>query len=254
MRIHQLIAAVLSAAALAGCGEKTAQEITTPVSTGAGVRFYNFGVNAPGVNFYANDKKVTAITSSTGAESTTGTGFGALGNGGNYSVLAAGAYTFTGKIAATTDKDLSISPVSMTIVDGKAYSYYMSGIYDATAKKVDAFIIEDALPSIDYSQASIRFVNAISNSQPMTLYAKNTTTGVETAIGSTVAYKSAGAFAALVPGIYDLSTRVAGSSTNVITRAGVGFAGGHVYTISSKGDINATTGTTARALDNTANK
>jgi len=36
------------------------------------VKFYNFSTGAPGVNFYANDTKLTAITSTTGAESTTG--------------------------------------------------------------------------------------------------------------------------------------------------------------------------------------
>ena len=76
----------------------------TPCRTSRGrsparVRFFNFGVNAPGVNFYANDTEVTAISATellsrrttprrvcntTGAESTTGVAYGGAGIGGLY--------------------------------------------------------------------------------------------------------------------------------------------------------------------------
>ena len=149
---------------------------------------------------------------------------------------------------------VAIATTPTTLADGKFYSYYLSGIYNSTTKASDAFVVEDPLPAMDYVNANVRFVNAISNSQPMTLYAKLQTSGVETAIGSTVAYKNAGSFVTLAPGIYDLSTRVAGSSTNVITRTGVSFNASRVYTISAYGDITATTGTAKPALDNTANR
>src|SRR5439155_7466238 len=110
--------------------------------------------------------------------------------------------------------------------------------------------------TIDFSASSVRFVNAISNSSPMTLYAKNTTTGVEVAVGSVVAYKAAGAFTPLPGAVYDLSTRVAGSATNVITRTGVSFSAGRVYTVGARGDITvtSTTATNRPILDNTANR
>ena len=44
----------------------------------------------PGVNFYANDTKMTAISSTSGSESTTGTAYGAVGNSGIYSGIAPG--------------------------------------------------------------------------------------------------------------------------------------------------------------------
>jgi hypothetical protein len=250
------IAALLSALALAACGEDAVQSITAPL-TGARVKFFNFGVNAPGVNFYANDAKMTAISSTTGAESTTGTASGAAASGGFYSALTAGQYTLSGRIAAATDKDLAIASVSTAVVDGKSYSFYLSGIYDGTAKKVDAFVVEDPFPEqIDFTVASVRFVNAISNAGPMTLFAKNTTTGAEVPVGAAVPYKGAGAFASLPNGIYDLVTRNAGSSADVIARAAVSFSAGRVYTISSRGDMTVT-GTTAAnrpQLDNTANR
>jgi len=212
------------------------------------------------VNFWGNGTKLTAISSSTGSEATTGTGYGGVGNGGLYSAIAPGQYTFSGKIAAATDNGLAVSNVTANLEDGKYYSFYQSGFYDGTAKTVDAFIVEDAFPAtIDYSAANVRFVNAISNANPMTLYAKNTTTGVEVPIGGEVAYKGAGAFTSIPAGFYDLSTRYTGSSTNVLTRPGVSFGGGRVYTITARGDITVAPSTACAAanktcLDNTTNR
>jgi hypothetical protein len=62
------------------------------------------------------------------------------------------------------------------LADGKYYSFFLSGPYNTATKKSDFFILEDAAPgALDYAFAYVRFVNAISNSSPMTLYAKNTT-------------------------------------------------------------------------------
>jgi hypothetical protein len=255
MKRHISLAGLLCVAVLTSCEKNAVQDITAapPASR---IKFFNFGVNAPGVNFYANTTKMTAINSATGVESTTGTVYGGVGSGGFYSGIAPGQYTVTGKIAATTDKDLAISNVAATIADGKYYSFYQSGFYDASAKTVDGFIVEDAIPTIDYTVAYVRFVNAISNSSPMTLFAKNTVTASEAAVGAGAAYKAAGAFTALPEGVYDLNTRVAGSATNVISRTAVSFLAGRVYTIGARGDITivSTTLTNRPFLDNTTNR
>jgi hypothetical protein len=256
MNTHKSIAVLLCAAMLASCGSKKFQDITAPAAS-ASVKFFNFGVNAPGVNFYANTTKMAAISSTSGTEAVTGTAYGSVSSGGFYSSIAPGSYTLAGTIAAATDKDLPISKVTATIADGKSYSFYMSGFYDPVGKTVEGFVIEDPYsPAIDYTQSYVRFVNAISNSSPMILYAKNQTTGTETALGSAVAYKSGGAFTALPGGVYDLNTRLAGSSVNVITRTGVSFSAGRVYTIGARGDITvvSTTATNRPFLDNTANR
>lgn len=272
MRLYRSLAVLLGAVVAASCGDKNAAQNISAPTAGSAVKFFNFGVNAPAVNFYANDKKLSATSStscssavdgtttdatclSTGKESTTGTTYGNVANGsGLYSSIAPGSYTLSGHVATTTDNGLAISNTSATLENGKFYSYYLSGIYNTTTKTVEGFVVEDPIPDVDYSKAYVRFVNAVSNSQPMTLYAKDQTSGTESAIGGTVAYKAAGAFVAIAPGIFDLNTRVAGSSTNVITRTAVSFSAGRVYTISARGDITATTGTNKPALDNTANR
>ena len=256
MTTQRAIAAALMAVLLTACDKDAVQEIGGPAPE-TYIKFFNFGVNAPQVNFYANDAKLTAIQSTTGTESTLGVAYGAVGSGGFYSSVDPGQYTLTGRIATTTDKDLAISTVSTTLEDGKKYSYYISGFYNTTAKTVDAFVVADEYPDeIDHSVAHVRFVNAISNSSPMTLYAKNTATSTEAAVGSAVTYKSGGTFAVVQPGVYDLSTRLAGQTTNAIARTAVSFSGGRVYTISARGDmtVTSTTATNRPFLDNTTNR
>ena len=260
MNRHISLAAVLCAGLLSACGKDAVQEVITAPLPASRIRFFNFGVNAPGVNFYADATKMTAITSATGTESTTGIAYGgaSVGGSGLYSAIDPGQHTLTGKIAATTDKDLAISSVTTTIADGKYYSYYMSGFYNTTTKTSDAFVVEDPLSDpTDFGFASVRFVHAISNANPMTLYAKNTAPGgTEVAIGSEIAYKGASAFTNVPMGVYDLSTRYAGTATNAIARTGVSFIGGRSYTVSARGDITivSTTATNRPFLDNTANR
>ena len=256
MRLYKAVVALLAAVVVASCDKNAVQDITGPLESGR-IKFFNFGVNAPGVNFYANTTKMTAISSTSGAEATTGVTYGSVGSGGLYAAIAPGQYAFAGKIAATVDKDLAIATINGTIADGKSYSLYLSGFYNTTNKSVEGFIVEDAYPAnIDFNVAYVRFVNAISNANPMTLYAKSTTTATETAIGGAIAYKAGGAFVSIPGGSYDLSTRYAGSSTNAITHTAVSFSAGRVYTISARGDITitSTTATNRPFLDNTANR
>jgi hypothetical protein len=263
MNKHSYIAALLFAGALSACSKDPVRDISGPPPAASRIRFFNFGVNAPSVNFYANTTKMTAVTNSVnGVESTTGVAYGSVGAGGAYEAIAPGPYTLTGKIAATIDKDLSISPLAATIEDAKYYSYYMSGFYNTTTKTVEAFVVEDPVVApTDFTVATVRFVHAISNANPMTLFAKNTITPfTEVPVGAEVAYKSAGAFTAIPAGVYDLSTRYTGLTTNAMTRTGVSFVGGRVYTITARGDITVAATTTGcgtankTCLDNTANR
>src|SRR5687768_5813377 len=234
------------AAALVACDKNAVQEIDGPMPS-ARIKFYNFGLNAPSVNFYANDTKMSATSSTTGVESTTGVTYATgVSNGDRYSAIEPGQYTFYGKIAATVDKDLAISQLTATIEDGKHYSLFQSGPYNTTTKTVDAFIVEDPfIEERDYTVAYVRFVNTIYNAAALTLYVKHSVTLAETAVGGPVAYKSAGAFTAIPGGFYDISARLTGSSTNAISRAGVSFLPGRVYTIAAKCDITMTSTTAA---------
>jgi hypothetical protein len=241
---HRHIAALaLCATAVAACGDNGQTDITAPAPTSA-VMYFNFGLGAPGVNFFANDAKVTGVSSSTGAESPVGTSNG-VAAGGYYVGIAPGQYTLSGRLSDTTaaNHNVQISSVSTTLADGKWYSYYQAGPYDATAKHVDAFVVEDDIPAgIDYATAHVRLVNAIYNSNPGTLtVTNNDTTGNSVVIGGAVPYKSASAFVAVPPGTYNLS--VAGLGATPVVRNGsnaVLLDSGRYYTITAKGDITVT--------------
>jgi hypothetical protein len=261
MTTHRILAALLCALGLAACEKNAVQvlPITNTIPNGR-VKFFNFGVNAPGVNFYAGTTKMTAILTGAGQEATTGVVYGGAGNGGVYLAITPGAYTLTGRIAATVDKDLAVATVNATLDDGKYYSFYMSGFYNTTTKTVDGFVVDDPLSvqaqPINYSVAYVRFVHAISNAGPLTLRARNTVVLDTTAVGGAVAYKGAGTFTALPAGVYDLFARYTDSTTNKIARTGVSFLGGRIYTVGARGDITivSTTATNRPFLDNTANR
>jgi len=274
----QSVAVLLGAVLLSSCdslGNDTGfRDITAPLPS-ARIKFHNFSPSSVGVNFYANAQKMTAITSSvcsppttaadstacaaTGIEATTGVNYGGVGSGGRYDAIAAGQYTLTAK-AAVADaakgiaKDAVIATATQAIADGKYYSYYMSGIFNTTNNTADAFVVEDPIPTgaVDYTTAYVRLVNAVPNGTgPLTLYVTNTETSAESAVGGAVAYKSAGTFVSVRPGVYNLAVRYTGSSTNVISRTAVSFSGGNIYTITARGS---TATTSTLFLDNTTNQ
>jgi len=253
---HLTRAALLCAGALAACDKNAVQHLPLAPISSARIKFFNLGVGAPGVNFYANEAKLTAVFTSTETESTNGTTYGNVGNAGLYAAIAPGQYALTGRIAATTDKDLPIDTLSAAIADGKSYSFYLSGPYNTATKNVDAFIVEDPVPAQDFSTAYVRLVHAIYNANPLALYARpvgDTVTAHWTAIGTAVAYKGAGAFATIAPGVYDLGARFTDSTTNRMTFTGVSLVRGQIYTISARGNNTATTGATRDSLSSSTN-
>ena len=276
MKTTNSILAVLAALALTtACEENAVQGIDDPdAGNGANVKFFNFSVGSPQVNFYVNDGKVTAVSAtgcavltdenrqqclSSGIEATTGVAYGSGGNGANvyYSDVAPGSVTISGRIAAATDKNLPIANLPAAIEAGKFYSYYLSGVYNTTTKTADSFILEDAMPEVDFAVAYVRFVNASSTTEPMTLFLTNRLTGEVLTIGGPVAYKSGSGFVAVpvapsgLPFSFDLATRTVGSTTNIFTRTQISFAPGRAYTVTARGN---TATTSTMFLDNTANR
>ena len=276
----RILAGLAAAVAIAACGDDGRQELALAPETSARVKFFNFGVNTPGVNFYANDAKVTGVSStsctplptppadslcqSVGVETATGVGQGGAAAGGFYVGMPAGQYTLTGRIAATTDRNLAIASVPLAVADGKAYSFYISGIYTTTAKQPDAFAIDDNFPTDPSPDSTyIRFVHAIPNAGPLTLSITNPTTGAAVGnIATAVAYKSGSRFLAFpLPRTFSTTLNVvvrnAGGTTNLFERTAISILPRRVYTLTARGDITVSaTGTSANRpqIDVTANR
>lgn len=256
-RIHTIAGLVLSAAALAACGDTGQTDITAPAPS-AQVLFFNEALNAPGVNFYADTAKLTAVGSSTGTPSTVGTNFSQVAAGGYYTGITPGQHTLSARLSDSTSA--TVSSVAQAITAGKAYSYYQSGVYDATAQKAEAFVVEDPIPATyDYSVANVRLVNAIYNSTPGTMTLVNNDTTIHPApppvvIGGAVGYKAAGAFVPVPPGTYSVSVSGLGTTGSVI--GAISVTGGHYYTVTARGDMTVTSSKSANypKLDNLTNR
>ena len=264
MKKRNIITSILLLSTLfAACKKDGIHEVETiNTENGALVKFFNFGVNAPSMNFYANDQKVSATLSGTGTEATAGVNYGSVFPATNYLLLSAGDYTFKGVIpsTATADPNAVVSTITGNLENGKAYSLYTSGQYNATTKQVEGFVVEDAIPAANATAAHVRFVNTISNATSgFDLVAKNTTTAAEIVIASNIGYKAASTFVEVPNGVYELYARYPGNATNVISRNGtsnVSFISGRAYTISSRGDMTVTSSTATNRpfLDNTSNR
>jgi hypothetical protein len=230
--------------------EKDAVQINSVTPQGARVRFYNFAPSGPGVLFYINDVKISAVLSTTGVESAAGLTVPNVFPASNYCVVPDAANAeIKAKIspAATADPGITTASLTTTLVKDKNYSVYTSGVY--TAKKSDMFIIEDPIPAPDTSGNYVRLVQTIANlTGPVNLVIKNTVTAAEIVVATNVAYKSASPYVKIPGGVYDLYLRYPSQTTNIVTRTGLSLLKGQANTIGARG----TTG--GYALDNTVNR
>ena len=270
MRSLKPVAALLCVAVLSSCDafqEREIRDITAPSIPESRIKFNNFSPSSVGVNFFANDVKMTAVSTAActplpaadpqraqclaaGTESATGVVYGGNAGGGLYLAIEPGQYTLTAKIAA---QDVVVSSVSQAIDPGKYYSFFMSGIYNTTSRTAEAFVVEDPIPAgpIDFGVAHVRLVNAVPNGTGDLNLFGTIAGGTESAIGGATAYRTAGGFIAVPKGTYNVRVAYTGASTNLITRNGVAFEGGKVYTLTARGS---TATASTLALDFTQNQ
>ncbi len=245
---------------LNSCKDEAVLDINEPIA-GARIRLYNFSINAPSVNFYANDTKISAALSQTGTESINGVSFGgtypanqyALAPGGENIIRATTSSTIT-----TTTPNLTIASVVHKLELDKYYSVFISGIYNTTDKKSDAFVVEDNFPiALDTARAFIRIVNPCPNTTLKLVLTKTTVvTGQppiieDLQVATGVAYKGASQFFGFKPGAYSITVTDEATGKTAI-RAATSFLKERVYTLALRGNI--LTGSPATFVDNTVNK
>lgn len=262
-KINIIIATLFIAVLFNACKKDGVHELPTTTTNGkALLKFFNFGVNSPSVNFFVNDNKITAIASVTGVEALTGLAYGGVFPATNYCLLPPASYTFKGIIpdGAAVDPKVVVANIPGTLQGDKSYSFYTCGIYNVVNKTTDAFILEDKIPAVDPTGASIRFVNTISNAPSgFDLVVKNTVTLIEYPIAKNVVYKTGSPFVLVPTGVYEMYARYPNTTANIISRNGtstVSLLAGQAYTISSRGDITVTGAAAANRpfLDNTSNR
>lgn len=250
------------------CKKNAVVDITVPYS-GAQFKYYNFAINAPTVNFYANGVKTAASSSITGLESPTGTGYGGVTPVRGYSLTPEGTAVVFKAITPSTmvevpatgqGPSIEIASVTKDVVNGKNYSFYTSGIYDYATKKSDAFIIEDKLPAADTSIAYVRLVNPGHNTSTLSLELTQTFTNVVpggpplvivTTPITGIAYKTASEYMPIKQGSYSLRL-IDAASGKVVARAATSMFKERLYTFTLRGNL--ITGSPAAFLDFTENR
>ncbi len=246
---------------IAACkdGKEAVPDITKPI-TGAKIRLYNFAYNSPGVNFYANQQKISAVTSANGSEAVGGVAFGGTYPANQYALTPAGQTTFKAQTSSTnlTMPNAVLTTVDKNVEEGKYYSLFTSGVYNATTKTTEGFIVEDIFPKVaDTAQANIRIVNSGFNTSTLSMIltltkVTNGVTRIDTVnIASGVPYKSASPYVGFRPGAYAIVVTDLASGKKV-TRAATTFLTDRVYTLALRGNL--ITSVPAPFIDNTVNR
>jgi len=137
------------------CEENAIPELTVPVSEDATyVKFFFHVENAPSVNFYFDDQKVSAVASSSSDE-VQGNVYGSVFPSNAYALIPSGDFN----VDARDLEGNVIASTSATFAADKNYSAYLVG----TTDNYEIFVMEDQLPAEDRVKIYWRFVNTMVN-------------------------------------------------------------------------------------------
>lgn len=223
--------------------------VRAPLSDHGQVRFYNFVINGPTVNFYANGVKSTGITSTTGQEAANGVGWGGTHPNIGYVEIPAGSNV---NIESITPKNMLIpasnpnnyepgivssSLIIPEIEPLKQYSVYLSGYWDKVNKKSKSFYIKDEMPGVDTASTFIRFVNSgVEAAGNLKFVVTNRDTLIGTImIDDKVPYGGASKFIAVPYGTYNV--KIYTISGDSLIRNGLALSPDRVHTFALRGDI-----------------
>ncbi len=166
---------LLIAGTFASCEKESfveSSEYVIPQDNAIRLKILTVAPEAPAVNFFINDKKITGVNNATGINN--GYGYNGLYPDLGYLVVNnAAAYNLKAKVAgaASEDADLTVLDQNLNLEDGKQYTLFTSK-YDATNKKISNYtLIEDKrpTPTPDTSKTYIRLVNLLNDVSGLTL-------------------------------------------------------------------------------------
>ena len=196
------------------CDKNAIPELTQDVAAdGAFVKFFLQVENAPSINFYLGDQKVSAVNSST-TDDVQGSDYGTVYPSNAYAIIPAGnfdvnAKNLEGNVIATTEASFSAA---------ENYTAYLVG----TTENYEVFVMKDQLPPDDRIKIYWRFVNTMANmpfkvdfyairdAQPAT--GGSPAQSVEVvSLGNSIGFKEAGEYKELQPGNYTFKVFESGS-------------------------------------------
>jgi hypothetical protein len=244
---------LLAAAGILGwsCERNVLTVPSTPTPAGARIKLVHAAPDAPGVNLFVNNQKISAGLP-TGASSTSaGTGtptpivFGGTfpGSTANYAVVTSGqvSVSLTAPATTTATSATTVYVQSLTLDDQKFYSLLLSG----TGPQPEVQLLNDDFSTAtDPNKYYVRFINLIPGATAYDLLLSDGTKLV-----TNVGYKTVSPFIGVdIKNNASFLFRVAGTTTNVTTaNTFTGSTSGRVLTIVAQGVVGKT-GTLAPKL------
>jgi len=202
------------------CEENAIPVITEPVAEDATfVKFFFQVEDAPDVNIYFDDQKVSAV-GSTSEDEEQGKSYGSVYPSNAYALIPSGDFSVN---ARDLDGNV-ITSTSASFDADKNYSTYLVG----TTESYEIFVMEDQLPALDNVKIYWRFVNTMAN-MPFSVDvfaikkevpATDDSPAQEVQIislGEALAFKEAGEYKELDPGNYTFKVFESGSEYDVET-------------------------------------
>ncbi|MCF4100613.1 DUF4397 domain-containing protein [Gillisia sp. M10.2A] len=196
------------------CEENAIPELTEPVSEEATyVKFFFHVENAPSVNFYFDDQKVSAVGSSS-ADEVQGNSYGSVFPSNAYALIPSGDFN----VNARDLEGNVIASTNASFAADKNYSAYLVGTTDS----YEVFVMEDQLPPSDRVKIFWRFVNTMANMPfSVDVYAikaavpetdDSPAQAVQViSLGNGLAFKQGGDYTELEPGNYTFKVFESGS-------------------------------------------
>lgn len=202
------------------CEENAIPVITEPVVEDATfVKFFFHVENAPDVNIYFDDLKVSAVGSSSEDEEQ-GKSYGSVYPSNAYALIPSGEFS----VNARDLEGNIIASTNATFAANKNYSAYLVG----TIESYEIFVMEDQLPALDNVKIYWRFVNTMANMPfSVDVYAiKKEVPATDDSpaqavqiisLGNGLSFKQGGDYTELEPGNYNFKVFESGTEYDVET-------------------------------------
>ncbi|UKJ07252.1 DUF4397 domain-containing protein [Solitalea lacus] len=224
------------------------------VNGNALLKIYHLSPDAPTLNFYANNQKITAVGPNTaGAEQ--GIAFSSIFPGKEYFALPAGTSAFKAVVPASSTV-LPGAVLNLGSAEFKANSRY-SVFVIGKMSEASTLIIEDDVNVPDPTKAYIRFISTIPTEQKLdvTYTQTNVTPNVKGTVFSSASYKEIKGFQPIEPsGVYTLTLDTTATTGKVLgTFKDFVPVAGRKYTLISTGILGGT-GSQVPNLINSTNK
>jgi hypothetical protein len=242
-KIFQIFLTATSLSILLACGDKADIEQSIVPASGAKVKFYHLAPDAPGIEIYVNDKKLSGVLTVPPAAANLVT-YGGTFPVQDYAAITGGS-TKVKVIAPATANTPEIQALSAELPfdANKFYSLYAYG----TSPAYGALVLNDDFTAPDAKKAYIRFINLVNPTATATSPTYDLVVNGNT-VFSNVGYKGSNAAFTAIDAIPFASTALVvqakvGTTLTTLTN-GIRPYAGRFYTIIISGIVG---GTAAKA-------